>query len=152
MVLALQGSCMGCEVTLYYGAWPEGGGAWGDNDGNNVCHYLADLSATEPEVAIRILDFLCEKIETESELHDILENEVNQYGMTGLEATAKYGSVVFLHHILGHSEITGKKSLVINPQHLRSPVRSLSSPRRTRCTALSCGRWSETCSLRQRAL
>ena len=71
-----------------------------DKRGNNVFHYIADLSSVAPEKATKTFTCTVEMIDDTEIVKKLLEEDYNSRGLTAVEYTAKFGSPVLLNHIL----------------------------------------------------
>jgi hypothetical protein len=74
-----------------------------DSEGNNVFHYVADLSAASPAKAVRNLDIMLgifmEKLPVDT-IKKMLVEDRNSAGLTVLEYSVKYGSLAFTSKLL----------------------------------------------------
>ena len=92
-----------------------------DSEGNNVFHYIADLSATSGEKAIRMLDTSLEIFLDFFPLDDIkrmLVDDRNSAGLTVLEYSTKYGSLAFLTKLLRLPNILQETEIAVARQHV----------------------------------
>ena len=71
-----------------------------DHYGNNVFHYVADLSAVAPSKAIQIFQNIVKGINDMDYVKRLLEQERNSAGLTAVEYAAKFGSPSLLSQIL----------------------------------------------------
>ena len=71
-----------------------------DHRGNNIFHYISDLSAVAPSNAILIFCEIVKKIDDLDCVKRLLEQERNSTGLTAVEYAAKFGSPSLLTQIL----------------------------------------------------
>ena len=71
-----------------------------DKHGNNVFHYIADLSSVAPDNATKTFTCTVEMLDDNEIVKKLLEEDYNSRGLTAVEYTAKFGSTVLLNHIL----------------------------------------------------
>ena len=71
-----------------------------DHYGNNVFHYVSDLSAVAPNKAIQIFQNIVKGINDMEYVKRLLEQERNSAGLTAVEYAAKFGSPCLLSQIL----------------------------------------------------
>ena len=71
-----------------------------DEKGNNVFHYIADLSAESDEVALKVYDMMVDFMEDVEMMKMLLIQQRNNAGLTAMELTAKLGSPLLLSKIL----------------------------------------------------
>ena len=71
-----------------------------DQNGNNVFHYISDLSDVAPDTAIQIFQNMVKEIDDEDNLKSLLKQNHNSYFLTAVEHTAKFGSPALLTQIL----------------------------------------------------
>lgn len=74
-----------------------------DSSGNNIFHYIADLSIDNPDKALRVYQMLRTVFENPGLLPDILLKQRNSLGLNALEFTMQYGSPRLLNALL-HEE------------------------------------------------
>ena len=89
-----------------------------DSNGNNVYHYLADLSMQEPEKAVRCHRAICCCVKNLEILKQLITEQVNVYGLTALESIAKYGSPHFLRYIMVDKSCIGTLRLGVSKHKL----------------------------------
>ena len=71
-----------------------------DQNGNNVFHYISDLSDAAPDTAIQIFQNMVKEINDQDSVKTLLEQNRNSYFLSAVEYTAKFSSPAFLTQIL----------------------------------------------------
>ena len=71
-----------------------------DQRGNNIFHYISDLSAVSPDTAIQIFQTAVKEIDDRDSVKKLLEHDRNSAGFTAVEYAAKFGSPSLLTQIL----------------------------------------------------
>ena len=71
-----------------------------DQNGNNVFHYISDLSDVAPDTAIQIFQNMVKEIDDQESVKSLLEQDRNSYFLSAIEYTAKFGSPALLTQIL----------------------------------------------------
>ena len=93
-----------------------------DSEGNNVYHYLADLSQDKPEKAVRCHYALCASVDNLDVLRALITEQTNEVNITALEAIAKYGSMHFLRIIMLDRSCIGNLRLSVSKNTLWADV------------------------------
>ena len=71
-----------------------------DQNGNNVFHYISDLSDVAPDTAIQIFQNMVKEIDDQDSVKSLLEQDCNSYFLSAVEYTSKFGSPALLTQIL----------------------------------------------------
>ncbi|KAK2144495.1 hypothetical protein LSH36_751g01047 [Paralvinella palmiformis] len=89
-----------------------------DDHGNNIYHYLADISDNNPNKAIQCHTILCSCFDDVSQLRQVVTEQENDLGLTGFEAIAKYGSLRFFRLISHDESCIGKPLLRVSKDEI----------------------------------
>ena len=71
-----------------------------DSEGNNVFHYMADISAESPDRAIAMFKMLVEFIKDMDSVKALVLNKANTAGLSALEYVVNYGSPALMTEML----------------------------------------------------
>ncbi len=89
-----------------------------DSDGNNVYHYLSEMSMAEYDRALHCHQLLLQSHGDNTALRHAITNQENWLGLTALEHCARYGSMQFFRFLTMQEGILSKASLVVSPEFL----------------------------------
>ncbi|NPA76250.1 MAG: hypothetical protein GXN93_00665, partial [Candidatus Diapherotrites archaeon] len=89
-----------------------------DGHGNNIYHYLADISDDDPAKAIQCHTILCSCFDDVGQLREVVTEQENELGLTGFEAIAKYGSLRFFRLISHDESCIGKPLLRVSKDEI----------------------------------
>ena len=85
-----------------------------DDFGNNIFHYIADLSSERAERAIEIFSCLVQFFDDAEIIRQLMVKKRNFASLTAVEYTAKYGSPALLTHMLNHPNLIQHTSLTVS--------------------------------------
>ncbi|KAK2145672.1 hypothetical protein LSH36_664g00022 [Paralvinella palmiformis] len=89
-----------------------------DADGNNIYHYLADMSLEAPHEAWRCHRLLCTCITDNETLREVITRQQNGVGLTALEVAARSGSIHFFDKISNDDTAFGLVRLMVTRNSL----------------------------------
>ena len=89
-----------------------------DNHGNNVFHYIADLSETNAATALEVFELLITEVKDKDLLMRVLNQQKNSSRLTPLEHVSKYGSPKLLARFLDIPGINKHTSVVVDYDHV----------------------------------
>ena len=103
------------RLFLQYGASPR----CTDRHGNTVYHYLADISAEDPDKFKRCHQLLKETVDESkhSLLTDILANKENDMGLSPLEFLVQRGSIAVFIHLTREECCLGRLKVAVSFDH-----------------------------------
>ena len=93
-----------------------------DKDGNNVYHYLADLSLEEPHEAWRCHQVLSTCVADTKTLREVITRQKNALGLTALEVVAKFGSLHFFQKLSNEEAAIGSQILKVSEGSLAAKI------------------------------
>ena len=71
-----------------------------DSEGNNVFHYMADISAESPDRAIAMFKMLVEFMNDMDSVKALVLDKTNTAGLSAMEYVVKYGSPALMTEML----------------------------------------------------
>ena len=90
-----------------------------DSQGNNIFHYIADLSAIAAERSIEIFSSVIQYVENEITSKQLIVEQRNSAGLTAVEYAAKFGSTALLAHILKHPNLLKQTTFAVGKEEVR---------------------------------
>ena len=93
-----------------------------DNQGNNVFHYVADLSAESPDRAIVIFKHIVKFITDPEIARQMLARKRNSRSLTAIEYTTKFGSPPLLNKMLNYPNILEHTSFAVSKHDYKTKL------------------------------
>ena len=102
-----------------------------DSKGNNIFHYIAEMSVESPDQAVKLFKMLIELINDMDSVKTLVLDKTNAAGLSALEYVDKYGSPSLITEalqypdLLCHTILTGKDNdLIIKDKRVPSKGRA----------------------------
>ena len=89
-----------------------------DSEGNNIFHYIADMSAESPDRAITMFKMVIEFINDMDSVKTLVLDKTNTAGLSALEYVVKYGSPSLIKEVLHYPNLLRHTVLTVKDDTL----------------------------------
>ena len=108
-----------------------------DSEGNNVFHYMADISAESPDGAIAMFKMLVEFMNDMDSVKALVLDKTNTAGLSAMEYVVKYGSPALMTEMLQFPNLLRHSVLTVTDKSLKFNVKREPSKEQTRLSDTS---------------